>query len=87
MKKSELRQLIKEEIQKTLKENSISRNIENLIAEKGWTSWEDVENEIEDIREKFDLLDSSSRYDEAWDKFEQIYHANPMVIKKYLSYL
>jgi hypothetical protein len=85
MKHSELRQLIGEEIQKTLKENSISRNIENLIAEKGWTSWDDVENEIEYIREKFDLLDSSSRYDEAWDKFEQIHHVNPMVIKKYLN--
>ena len=68
-----------------ISENEISRNIENLVLEKGWESWDDVENEIEKIREKFDLLDSTSRYDEAYDKFEQIYQANPLVIKKYFD--
>ena len=68
-----------------ISENEISRNIENLVFEKGWESWDDVENEIEKIREKFDLLDSTSRYDEAYDKFEQIYQVNPLVIKKYFK--
>jgi tetratricopeptide (TPR) repeat protein len=66
-------------------ENSISRNIENITIENGWESWDDVENEIENIREKFNLMDSTSRYDEAYDKFEQIYNINPLDIKKYLA--
>ena len=34
---------------------------------------------------RFDLLDSTSRYDEAYDKFEQIYHVNPLLIKQYFQ--
>lgn len=71
--------------QSRLNENEISRNIENLVDEKGWESWDDVENEIEEIREKFDLLDSTSRYDEAWSKFEELYHVNPIELKKYFE--
>jgi hypothetical protein len=71
--------------QSLLNENEIARNIENLVDEKGWESWDDVENEIEEIREKFDLLDSTSRYDEAWGKFEELYHANPIQLKKYFE--
>jgi transcription elongation factor len=85
MKTYQLKQIIREEINKVIKENSISRDIENLIDEMGWNSYEDIENEIEKIRDEFNLTDSNSRYDEAYSKFEEIYHANPIDIKRHMN--
>lgn len=77
--------LITEAKYRELNENGISINPEELIIEKGWDSWDDVENEIEKIREDFDLLDSKSMWDEAYFKFEEIYHVNPVELKKYFN--
>ena len=52
--------------------NQIQINPINLIEEKNWTSWDDVENEIELIREEFDLVDSTSIWDEEYLKFIEI---------------
>lgn len=68
-----------------INEQQISRDIENLINEKGWDSYEDIENEIERIRDEFDLINSNSRYDEAYSKFEELYHVNPLDLKKYFN--
>jgi hypothetical protein len=70
---------------KKLNENQISRDVENLVNEKGWDSYEDIEAEIEKIRDEFNLVDSKSRYDEAYSKFEEIYHVNPIDLKKYFQ--
>jgi hypothetical protein len=72
---------------KKLNENQISRDVENLVNEKGWDSYEDIEAEIEKIRDEFNLVDSKSRYDEAYSKFEEIYHVNPIDLKKYFENL
>jgi hypothetical protein len=66
-------------------ENPISRNIENLVDEKGWDSYDDVENEVEKIRDDFNLIDSPSRYDEAHSKFKELYHVSPLELKKYFE--
>ncbi len=61
--------------------NQIQINPINLIEEKNWASWDDVENEIESIREEFDLVDSTSIWDEAYFKFIEIYLVNPIDLK------
>jgi len=37
------------------------------------------------LQTQFDLLDSTSRYDEAWSKFEELYYVNPIDLKKYFE--
>lgn len=65
--------------------NQIQINPINLIEEKNWTSWDDVENEIESIREEFDLVDSTSIWDEACFKFIEIYLVNPIDLKVHFN--
>ena len=65
--------------------NQIQINPINLIEEKNWTSWDDVENEIELIREEFDLVDSTSIWDEAYFKFIEIYLVNPIDLKVHFN--
>jgi len=65
--------------------NQIQINPINLIEEKNWTSWDDVENEIESIREEFDLVDSTSIWDEAYFKFIEIYLVNPIDLKVHFN--
>jgi len=55
--------------------------IQQLLDQHDWTSWDDIENEIERIREDFDLVDCTSMWDEAWFKFEEIYLVNPIEVK------
>jgi hypothetical protein len=69
----------------TIQINQIQINPINLIDEKGWTSWDDVENEIERIREEFNLIDSTSIWDEAHFKFIEIYLVNPIDLKSHLN--
>ena len=64
--------------------NQISINSINLIIEKGWTSWDDVENEIERIREDFKLLESSEIYDEAYAMFSTIYCVSILDLKEHM---
>lgn len=65
--------------------NQISITPINLIKEKGWSSWDDIENEIEKIREEFNLLDSTSIYDDAYSMFETIYCVNALELKNILD--
>lgn len=63
----------------------IIRNIENLVNEAGWTSYNDVEAEIEQIRDEFNLNDCTDIYDAAHFKFEEIYNINALAIKTYFD--
>ena len=46
---------------------------------------DDVQTEIEKIRDEFDLVGDESIYDEAYFKFEEIYGINPMKLIRFLS--
>jgi hypothetical protein len=65
--------------------NQTSTTPINLITEKGWSSWDDIENEIERIREEFNLLESTSRYDDAYSMFETIYCVNALDLRAYVK--
>lgn len=61
----------------TVEEYPIQLNIENFLLEKGWDSWEDVENELHRIEEEsFDLMYPiiTDWYDNPrGDRFEEIH--------------
>lgn len=88
MKRSELRKIIKETLEKE-NDNSLKhyifKNSQGNIRALKFKTKEQVEDEIEDIRERFNLLDSKSIYDEAYSKFEEIYDINPLLLMKQMD--